>query len=117
MARDQIAALLMDASEVTVQAHDALLSGGTGVIWQGTSDADSLASIYRRRLGHTRRTGQQTLGLEHAVERLSTYGQPVRLGQITSPDGGWVYMLFLTAEARSLIACTAVKQPRPTTAL
>lgn len=118
MERDQVAALLLDSSEVTAQARDALLCGGVGVVWDGTSSAESLARIYRRRLGLTRRTGQKTLGLQYAVELLSSYGRPTRLGQITSPDGLWVYMLFLSEDAQSLIACTGVRQPQqPTTAL
>lgn len=117
MDTDQIAALLSGGSEATAQARDALLSGGSGVVWQGATQGEALARIYRRRLGLTRRTGQQTLGLEGAVEELSTYGRSVRLGQITSPDRTWVYMLFLTQDARSLVACTGVRRPTPTAAL
>ncbi|MFI9262294.1 hypothetical protein ACIGT4_32020 [Streptomyces sioyaensis] len=112
-----MAALLLDGSEVTAQARDALLCGGVGVVWNGTAPAQSLARIYRRRLGLTRRTGQETLGLERAVEVLSSYRLPTRLGQITAPDDLWVYMLFLSEDAQSLIVCTGVRKPQPATAL
>jgi hypothetical protein len=79
--------------------------------------ATSLAGTYRRRLRLTLRTGQATLELGGAVERLTESEYPVRLGQITSPDGAWVYMLFLTEDAGSLVACTAARLPKPTTAL
>lgn len=112
MERNQIAALLRDGSEVTASARAALLSGGVGIVWDGTMPSESLAKIYRRRLGLTRRTGQETRGLEQAVELLSAYGPPVRLGRVTSSDGDWVYMLFLSEDTQSLIACTGVRQPR-----
>jgi hypothetical protein len=93
-------------------AGGCLRHAGLGVIWDGASSAEVLARIYRRRLGLTRRTGQETLGLEHAVQLLSSYGLPTRLGQTTSSDGHWVYMIFLSEDAQSLIACTGVRQPR-----
>ncbi|KUN37422.1 hypothetical protein AQJ30_17340 [Streptomyces longwoodensis] len=112
MEQHRIADLLQDGSEVTALARAALLDGGVGVVWEGTTASESLARIYRRRLGLTQRTGQETLGLERAVELLDSHPSPIRLGQVTSPDGQWVYMLFLSADAQSLIACTGVRQSR-----
>ncbi|MFB7460034.1 hypothetical protein [Streptomyces sp. NPDC056188] len=112
MEKDQIADLLRDGSEVTALVRAALLGGGVGILWDGATASESLAKVYRRRLGLTRRTGQETLGLERAVELLSGYGSPIRLGQVTSPGGHWVYILFLSEDAESLIACTGVRQPR-----
>ncbi|MFD4543720.1 hypothetical protein [Streptomyces bauhiniae] len=91
------------------RARAALLDGGTGVVWDGTAAPEQLARIYRRRLRLTRRTGQETAGLEHALDRLAGHRLPVRLGQVTSADGGWTYLLFLSQDARTLLACTGVR--------
>ncbi|MER8031181.1 hypothetical protein ABTZ78_19725 [Streptomyces bauhiniae] len=111
MERDQLAALLMgDGSETAAHAHTALLAGGTVTVWDGTTAPEQLAHIYRRRLRRTRHTGQETTGLERAVDRLAAHRLPVRLGQIASADGTWVYLLFLAADARTLLACTGVRR-------
>jgi hypothetical protein len=44
------------------------------------------------------------------VELLGRHQQAVRLGQITSADGSWVFMLFLTEDGSSPIACTGVRR-------
>lgn len=107
----ELAALLVsDGSEAAAKAHAALLAGGTGVVWDGTAAPEQVARIYRRRLRRTRRTGQETAGLEDAVDRLVAHQLPVRLGQVTSADGAWVYLLFLSQDARTLLACTGVRR-------
>ncbi len=105
-----MAGLLRDGSEAASSARVALLDGGTGTVWDGSTTSASLAHIYRRRLRLTQRTGQETVGLERAVERLSAHSAPVRLGHITSRDGRWTYLLFLTEDALTLIACTGTRR-------
>ncbi|GAA1424163.1 hypothetical protein GCM10009601_28410 [Streptomyces thermospinosisporus] len=90
MEQDQIADLLRDGSDVAALASAALRGGGVGIVWDEALGSEPLARICRRRLGLTRRTGQETVGLERAVEVLSSYRAPVRLGHVTSPDGCWV---------------------------
>ncbi|MFG3095386.1 hypothetical protein [Streptomyces sp. NPDC048202] len=107
-----LAALLESAgTETASRARAALLADGTGIVWDGTTAPEQLARVYRRRLRLTRRTGQETAGLEHAVDRLAAHRLPVRLGQVTSADGTWVHLLFLSADARTLLACTGVRRP------
>ncbi|MEU3506638.1 hypothetical protein ABZ733_01770 [Streptomyces longwoodensis] len=59
MQQHRIADLLRDGAEVTTSARAAPLDGGMGVVREGTTASESLARIYRRRLGLTRRTGQE----------------------------------------------------------
>ncbi|MEW2318344.1 hypothetical protein [Streptomyces bauhiniae] len=107
----QLAALLEShGTETAARARAALLDGGTGVVWDGAAAPEQLARIYRRRLRRTRRTGQETAGLEDAVDRLAAHRLPVRLGQVTSADGAWTYLLFLSQDARTLLACTGVRR-------
>ncbi|MFG2724057.1 hypothetical protein [Streptomyces canus] len=46
------------------------------------------------------------------MELLGRHQQPVRLGQIRSADGSWVFMLFFTQDGSNLITCTGVRQAR-----
>lgn len=107
----QLAALLEShGTETAARARAALLAGGTGIVWDGTAAPERLARIYRRRLRLTRRTGQETAGLEHALDRLAGHRLPVRLGRVTSADRAWVYLLFLSQDARTLVTCTGVRR-------
>ncbi|WP_202449194.1 hypothetical protein [Streptomyces sp. SID2999] len=107
----QLAALFMsEGSETAAKARAALPAGGTGIVWDGTAAPEQLARIYCRRLRLTRRTGQETAALEHTVDRLAAHHLPVRLGQVTSADGAWTYLLFLSQDARTLLACTGVRR-------
>ncbi|AKN71113.1 hypothetical protein QR97_15975 [Streptomyces sp. PBH53] len=110
MERKLLERLLLGDDEASPAALSALRCGGTYVVWDGTTSSDSLAYIYGRRLRHTRRRGIETTNLERTVELLARHQQPVRLGQIRPADGSWVFMLFLTADGNSLIACTGVRQ-------
>ncbi|WP_244282863.1 hypothetical protein [Streptomyces flavidovirens] len=78
----------------------------------GSPSAESLARVYERRPRHTRRIGPATLDLERAVRLLRSHAATVRLGRVDEPDRSWVYMLFLDEDGQSLIACTAVEQPK-----
>ncbi|MFD9589917.1 hypothetical protein ACFWBM_35105 [Streptomyces sp. NPDC059980] len=102
--------LLAGGDEASLAALTALRGGATYVVWDGASPAESYANVYARRLRHTRRKGVETVGLEHTVQRLGEHERPVRLGQVTAADGSWVFMLFLTEDGESLIACTGVRK-------
>ncbi|MEU4896633.1 hypothetical protein AB0B12_14215 [Streptomyces sp. NPDC044780] len=110
MERSELTRLLASEDEATAGARDALVHGGEYVIWHEAADTRSLTRAYDRRLRHTRRTGQETLGLERTVQILGGHDQPVRLGQVNSPDSSWAFMLFLAEDGRKLIACTGVKR-------
>ncbi|MHB9861050.1 hypothetical protein [Streptomyces sp. YIM S03343] len=110
MERALLERLLVGSDEASLAALAALRGGGYHVVWDGTTPAGSLAQIYGRRLRHTRRHGIETTDLERTVHLLGQHEQPVRLGQIRAADGSWVFMLFLTEDGSSLIACTGVRQ-------
>lgn len=113
MEREQLERLLCDGDDTSSAALTALRAGASYIIWDGTTSPKSLAAIYGRRLRHTVRRGIETLGLARAVQRLDLYGRPVRLGQIRTVDGTWFFMLFLTEDGSTLVACTGVRQTQP----
>ncbi|WP_265569213.1 hypothetical protein [Streptomyces hygroscopicus] len=108
--REALERLLVGKDEASSAALAVLRSGGSHVVWDRTTSAESLAHIYGRRLRHTRWKGIELTNLERTVELLGRHQQAVRLGQITAPDRSWVYMLFLTEDGSRLIACTGVRQ-------
>ena len=113
MEREQLEQLLGDGDETSSAALSALRAGASPIVWDGTTSAESLATVYGRRLRHTLRRGIETSGLARAVQRLDLYGRPVRLGQIRTADGSWVFMLFLDGDGSTLVACTGVRQTQP----
>lgn len=107
---EQLERLLGGGDDMSSAALSALRAGASHVVWDGTSPAKSLATIYGRRLRHTLRKGIETSGLARAVQRLDLYGRPVRLGQIKTADGSWNFMLLLDEDGSTLVACTGVWQ-------
>ena len=110
MERERLERLLVGSEEASVAALVALRCGGSYVVWDGATSAESLALVYGRRLRLTRRRGIETTNLDRTVELLGRHQQPVRLGQIRTADGSWTFMLFLTDDGSRLIACTGVRR-------
>ncbi len=102
--------LLVGSDEASVAALAALRGGGSHAVWDGATSAESLFHVYARRLRYTRRRGVETTNLARAMELLGRHRYPVRLGQIMAADGSWAFMLFLTEDGSSLIACTGVRR-------
>ncbi|MEH0588724.1 hypothetical protein QA942_33505 [Streptomyces sp. B21-106] len=113
MERKQLEGLLGGGDDTSSAALAALRAGASYVVWDGTTSPKSLATVYGRRLRHTLRRGIETSGLAQAVQRLDLYGRPVRLGQIRTADGSWIFMLFLNEDSSMLVACTGVRQTQP----
>ncbi|MFF7413815.1 hypothetical protein [Streptomyces lydicus] len=113
MEREQLERLLSGGDDTSSAALSALRAGASYVVWDGTPSGKSLATIYGRRLRHTLRRGMETSGLAQAVQRLDLYGRPVRLGQIRTADGSWIFMLFLDEDSSTLVACTGIRQTQP----
>lgn len=115
MTRDNLAGMLGEQTMACVPARDALIAGGAFVVWDGLVPADRLAHTYRRRLRHTQKRGQPTLGLAVTVDRLlDAEGELLRIGQIVTTDASWTFMLFLNADATEVLACTGVtRTPAP----
>ncbi|MEV0935592.1 hypothetical protein ACIBMX_21790 [Streptomyces phaeochromogenes] len=113
MEREQLERLLGGGDETSLAALSALRAGASYVMWDGTTSAKQHATVYGRRLRHALRKGIETSGLARAVQRLDLYGRPVRLGQIRTADGSWIFMLFLDEDGGTLVACTGVRQTQP----
>ncbi|MCX5265305.1 hypothetical protein [Streptomyces sp. NBC_00199] len=113
MEREQLEQLLGGDDDTSSAALAAVRAGASYVVWEGTMSPKSLATVYGRRLRHTLRRGIETSGLARAVQRLDLYSRPVRLGQIRTADGSWIFMLFLDADGSTLVACTGVRQTQP----
>ncbi|MGW4872507.1 hypothetical protein [Streptomyces chartreusis] len=113
MERERLERLLGGGDDMSLAALSSLHAGASYVVWDGTTSAESLATVYGRRLRHTLRRGIATSGLARAVQCLDLYDRPVRLGQIRTADGSWVFMLFLDGDGTTLIACTGVRQIQP----
>ncbi|MFE1199895.1 hypothetical protein ACFW6E_45650 [Streptomyces olivaceoviridis] len=108
--RELLERLMVGSDEATSATLAALRGGVSYVVWNGTTPAEPLALIYGRRLRHTRRQDVETTNLDRTVQLIGRHHQSVRLGQIRTADGSWVFMLFLAEDCSSLIACTGVRQ-------
>ncbi|MCM2424240.1 hypothetical protein [Streptomyces sp. RKAG293] len=113
MTRDDLAAMLNAQTSACPPARDALLSGGTFIVWDGLVPANQLAHTYRTRLRLTQKRGQPTLALAATVDRLQQAGEePLRIGRIDAAETSWTFMLFLNDAATAVLACTGVATPR-----
>ncbi|MEU6657822.1 hypothetical protein [Streptomyces sp. NPDC046821] len=111
MNRAELAGMLNGRSEACEPAKAALLGGGDFVVWDGTAPGQRLADVYAARDRRARKRGTETLALSATVDILTQYGTtPLRPGCIFSPDRTWAFMLFLTEDARSILACTGVRR-------
>lgn len=110
MTRDELLSALVDDVPAHRACRQALLQGAEFVVWDDGIRASHLESIYRRRERHTRKTGQPTIGLREAVERLRDCGtELLRLGNVTVKDPPYAFMLFLALDQPRVIGCTGVK--------
>ncbi|MCF3962103.1 hypothetical protein [Streptomyces fuscigenes] len=113
MTRDDLTGMLGRRTSACGPARDALIAGGTFVVWDGLVPANELAGIYRRRLRFTQKRGQPTLALSATVDLLSQAAEePIRIGRIDTPEASWTFMLFLNATATDLLACTGVARTK-----
>ncbi|KOG54406.1 hypothetical protein ADK76_23330 [Streptomyces griseoflavus] len=114
MTRDELAGMLGEQTTACGPARDALIAGGTFIVWDGLVPADRLAHTYRTRLRITQKRGQPTLALAATVGLLSHAAQePLRLGRIDAADTPWTFMLFLNATATAVLACTGAARSEP----
>ncbi|MER7046924.1 hypothetical protein [Streptomyces jumonjinensis] len=116
MTREGLAAMLGEQTTACGPARDALLSGGTFVLWDGLVPAGEVTRIYRARLRITQKRGQQTQALAATVNILDQAEEALlRIGRVDAADASWTFMLFLNATTTEVLACTGVAQAKPTT--
>ncbi|MCX4690596.1 hypothetical protein OG401_40990 [Kitasatospora purpeofusca] len=114
MTRDDLAGMLTDQTPACPPARDALLTGGTFDVWDRLIPAGHHFGVYSFRDRNTRRRGIATLGLTESLGILERAGEePLRTARITTADGAWVFMLFLDAEATTVLACARGGRVRP----
>ncbi|WP_329453837.1 hypothetical protein [Streptomyces sp. NBC_01497] len=113
MIRDDLTDMLGEQTTACGPARDALITGGTFIVWDGLVPANELAGIYRGRLRSTQKRGQPTLALSATVDLLSQAAEkPIRIGRIDTADASWTFMLFLNAAATAVLACTGVARTK-----
>ncbi|MBT2471834.1 hypothetical protein J7E97_29240 [Streptomyces sp. ISL-66] len=109
MTRDELSALLDKDTTACRPARTALLAGGRFAVSEGLVPARRLGYTYRSRLRRARLRGQQTLALDETVDILQRAAdEPIRIGEITTEDRSWTFMLFLDATATTVLACGAL---------
>ena len=114
MTRDGLAGMLGEQTTACGPARDALIAGGTFIVWDGLVPANRLAHTYRTRLRVTQKRGQPTLALAATVDLLfQAAEEPLRIGHIDAADRSWTFMLFLNATATAVLACTGVARSEP----
>ena len=80
-------------------------------MWDGAVPASRILPAYERRAVRTVAEGIPTLGFADAVASLRRMGtQPVRLGQVTVADPPYLFMLFLSDDASTVVACLGIDQ-------
>ncbi|MEV4436575.1 hypothetical protein [Streptomyces sp. NPDC049585] len=115
MNHEDLVSMLVEQTPACGPARYALQSGGTFVVWDGLVSAHQLTHTYRTRLRITQKRGQPTLALAETVEILRRAGEePLRIGRIDSVDGAWKFVLFLSATATTVLACTGAAAPQTT---
>jgi hypothetical protein len=106
MDRAELAAILDGRTTACEPARTALL-----VVWSGSVPGRQLAGIYAARLRRARKRGTETCALPATVDILARLeATQVRVGRVFSPDRTWVFMLFLAADADTVLACTGVRR-------
>ena len=111
MERDQLAQLLDTPGYASSACRHALLRGADFILWEGSVPASRMVPAYERRESHTVAEGIRTLGFADAVASLRDVGtQHVQLGQVTVTDPPYLFMLFLAADASTVVACLGVDQ-------
>ena len=109
MDRDDLAHLLTDTSYASAACRHALLDGANFILWTGSNAADRMLPAYERRGARAVATGVPTLGLTEALDGLRRAGtDPIQLGQVNVASPPYTFMIFLSGEPMSVIACFGV---------
>jgi hypothetical protein len=113
--RGTLIALLKGAGEAHEACRAALGAGAGFDIHDGLIPASQLAATYGLRNEITQEAGIPTLGFAQAVEHLRGAGdQALRLGSVRVQDPPYYFLLFLSVDASSVVACIGVSTaPRP----
>lgn len=110
-----ITALLKDQTSACKAARAAIAGGGEVMLYDGQPPQWMVLGIAATRLRRSLRIGLTTLGLDESVEILRALHRDERLrtGNIVPADRSWFFTLYFDATGTELLACSAVKNERP----
>jgi hypothetical protein len=109
--RNELAQLLDISGYASGACRHALLGGAGFIVWDGAVPASQILPAYERRAVRTVADGTPTLGFADTVAALRRVGsQPVRLGQVTVTDPPYLFMLFLSDDASTVVGCLGIDQ-------
>ncbi|WP_426361670.1 hypothetical protein [Streptomyces sp. E-08] len=109
-----ITAMLNDQTSACKAARDTLAAGGEVKLYDGQPPQWMVAGIAATRLRRSLKIGLTTLGLDESVEILSRHrGEQLRTGNIVAADRSWFFTLYFDATGTELLACSGVKNERP----
>jgi hypothetical protein len=101
--------LLNHSNEAGEACRDALLDGADLILWRGAAPADRMLAAYRRRHARTIADAVESIGFTEALDDLRRAGtRQLHLGQVTAIDPNYVYMIFMTNEPETLVACLGI---------
>ncbi|HZL73949.1 MAG TPA: hypothetical protein VFB83_01120 [Propionibacteriaceae bacterium] len=112
MNRERLAAILVpQEGEAFTACRRAVLAGARFWVAEDPQPASTLLRTYARRDKHTRQRGIETIGFTDAVTKLGALGEElVRLAAVNSDHPPYHFMLFLNADATTVLACLGVDQ-------
>ncbi|MFD9218380.1 hypothetical protein ACFVY9_35940 [Streptomyces sp. NPDC059544] len=96
-------------------ARDAIAAGGEVMLYDGQPPQWMVFGIAATRLKRSLRIGLTTLGLDETVEilRARHRDEQLRTGNIVAADRSWFFTLYFEATGTELLACSGVKNERP----
>jgi hypothetical protein len=109
MDQQSLTQLLDGTSEAGSACRSALLDGADLILWQGTAPADRMLAAYRRRQAQAVNDAVDSVGFDQALDDLRRAGtNQLNLGQVTAADPAYTYMVFMTYDPPTLIACLGI---------
>jgi hypothetical protein len=109
MDQESLTQLLNHSNEAGEACRDALLDGADLILWHGAAPADRMLAAYRRRHARTVADAVESIGFSEALSDLQRAGtSQLSLGQVTANDPAYVYMIFMSNDPPSLVACVGI---------
>ena len=110
-----ITAMLKGQTRACKAARDAIAAGGEVVLYDGQPPQWMVLGIAATRLKRLLKIGLTTLGLDETVEILRALhrDEQLRTGSMVAVDRSWFFSLYFDATGTELLACSGVKNERP----
>ncbi|MFF3788174.1 hypothetical protein [Streptomyces sp. NPDC001933] len=110
-----ITAMLQGQTSACEAASDAIATSGEVMLYDGQAPHWMVFGIAATRLRRSLKIGLMTVGLDETVEILRTRhrDEQLRTGNIVAADRSWFFTLYFGATGTELLACSGVKNERP----